>query len=225
MGQSWKRLAFLHWRVDVDALASRLPPGIEPDVFDGSAWIGVTPFVVHSVRTRFTPPLPWLSTFAETNVRTYITRDGKPGIWFLSLDTPRRPAIFGARRAYRLPYHRARIEVHMRNGVVDYRLERAGGQARLAVSYEPVGAGYPATERAFERFACERYCLFTVDEDLALMRADIHHPPWHVQHALVEIRHNTMAQPYGIELEGDPVGHFAARQDVLIWPLEYERSG
>src|SRR3954468_5587792 len=35
MGQSWERLAFLHWPVDADALAGLLPPGVQPDVYEG----------------------------------------------------------------------------------------------------------------------------------------------------------------------------------------------
>ena len=55
------------------------------------------------------PPVPRLSTFPELNVRTYVTRDGKPGIWFFSLDAGSTLAVEGAKRLYRLPYHRARM--------------------------------------------------------------------------------------------------------------------
>src|SRR5207245_8342284 len=63
MGQTWERLAFLHWPVDPEALEEVLPPGVEPDVFGGSAWIGVTPFEIHSFRVRMTLPVPLISTF------------------------------------------------------------------------------------------------------------------------------------------------------------------
>ena len=221
MFQSWRRLAFLHWPVEASALASVLPPGIEPDEFDGSAWVGVTPFVVRGLRLRHTPALPWLSRFAETNVRTYVTYDGKPGIWFMSLDTPRRPAIVAARRGYRLPYERARIAIADRDDWVDYRLERADRRASLAVRYRPNGPVYEAAPGSFEQFACERYCLYTVDERLRLMRGDIDHPPWPLQPCEAEVRANTMAIPYGIELQGAPVAHYAGRQDVVIWRLDY----
>jgi uncharacterized protein len=217
MRQSWQRLAFLHWRVDAALLSALLPRTIEPDTFDGSAWIGVTPFVVRGLRLRYIPPLPLLSHFPELNVRTYVTRNGRPGIWFLSLDTPNVPAVIGARRAYRLPYHRARIDVD-EGDEVRYRLDRAG-EARFSATYRPAGPVYNAAPGSFEQFAAERYCLYTVDAGLRPLRADIHHAPWPLQAASAELELNTMARPYGIELDGEPVVHYAHRQDVVIWAL------
>jgi uncharacterized protein YqjF (DUF2071 family) len=101
MAQSWERLAFLHWPVDTAALSAVLPPQIEPDEYEGTAWIGVTPFRAAGTRLRFTPPIPFVSSFPELNVRTYVTAGGKPGIWFMSLDTCNRPAVHVARRTYR----------------------------------------------------------------------------------------------------------------------------
>src|ERR687890_1673231 len=78
MGQTWQDLLFAHYRVDEAALRAVLPPEVPLDTFDGSAWIGVTPFVVTGLRARLMPPLPGTSRFAEINVRTYATVDGKP---------------------------------------------------------------------------------------------------------------------------------------------------
>jgi hypothetical protein len=56
-----------------------------------------------------------------------------------------------------------------------------------------------------------------VDSRGRILRADIHHPPWPLQPAAAEIDLNTMTAPLGIELEGEPLLHFSARQDTLIW--------
>lgn len=93
MAQTWLDLLFAHWRLAPERLSGVLPPGVEPDLFDGAAWIGVTPFEVTGLRLHGTAPAPLLSRFAETNVRTYVTFDGKPGIWFLSLDAASRLAV------------------------------------------------------------------------------------------------------------------------------------
>lgn len=170
MGQSWQRLAFLHWPVDPAALAELLPPGVEPDVFDGSAWIGVTPFEVHSFRLRVTLPFPLISTFPELNVRTYVSSAGKPGIWFLSLDTSNRLAVHAARWSYRLPYHHASQEVRRRGGWVEFASKRGGDSARFAARYRPDGPMREAVPGSFEYFTAERYCLYTVDDQLAPAR-------------------------------------------------------
>src|SRR5205823_14606196 len=87
MAQTWDDLLFAHYRVAAEELARLVPQGLEIEQYDGSAWLGVTPFVITGFRLRGTLPLPRLSTFPELNVRTYVTVDDKPGIWFFSLDT------------------------------------------------------------------------------------------------------------------------------------------
>jgi uncharacterized protein len=59
-----------------------------------------------------------------------------------------------------------------------------------------------------------------VDGRERVLRGEIHHSPWPLQPASGTIEVNTMAQPLGIELIGDPLLHFSRRQDVLIWALE-----
>ena len=219
MGQTWERLAFLHWPVDARALSTVLPPGIGADTFDGSAWIGVTPFVVHSLRLRNMLPLPLISSFPEINVRTYVTKDDKPGIWFLSLDTPNHLAVHAARKAYRLPYHHAQQATSRRGDVVEFASRRDGDAARFAARYRPTGPVREARRGSFEEFVAERYCLYVVDEHELLLRADIHHRPWPLQDAEIEIGGNSMARPYGIELSGEPRAHYADHLDVVLWRL------
>ena len=42
--QKWKNLLFLHWEIPIDLAISLLPPTLEPDLFDGKAWVGLVPF-------------------------------------------------------------------------------------------------------------------------------------------------------------------------------------
>jgi hypothetical protein len=48
----------------------------------------------------------------------------------------------------------------------------------------------------------------------------VHHLPWPLQHAQAEIRVNRMTTPYGIELRGAPLLHFAQRVDAAVWAPE-----
>src|SRR4051794_11071808 len=111
MGQTWIDLLFAHWPVPEETLRRAVPAGIPIDTFDGSAWIGITPFEVVAAHPRAVPPLPWLSRFPELNVRTYTTIGGRPGIWFFSLDAARALTAAAARATYRLPYRHARMEI------------------------------------------------------------------------------------------------------------------
>jgi uncharacterized protein YqjF (DUF2071 family) len=222
MGQTWTDLLFAHWRVPMEALRPVVPGQLPIDTFAGSAWIGITPFCVRGLRLRNTLPAPLLSTFPELNVRTYVSVEGKPGIYFLSLDADSCAAVAAARRSYRLPYFRSRIEVERDEEGVAYDLLRTsedGPPGYFTARYGPIGSELPIRDGSLERWLAERYCLYTLDDDQRVQRGEIHHPPWPLHEAWAEIEANTMAMPFGIELEGEPQLHFSPRQDVVIWPL------
>jgi uncharacterized protein YqjF (DUF2071 family) len=216
--QTWKHLLFAHWRVPEEALRENVPEQLPLDSFDGSCWLGITPFRVDGLRLRATFPVPRLSSFLELNVRTYVTHGDKPGIWFFSLDAESRLAVEAARLTYALPYHHASMRAHRLGEAVDYVSRRRGAGHCFDGRYRPTGAAAPARADTLEYFLAERYCLYTT-RDGEVFRADIHHPPWPLQPAEAEIRENSMPPP-PVELEGEPLFHFSERQDVVIWPLE-----
>ena len=218
-GQTWRDLLFAHWPVPVETLRRAVPEPLPIDTFDGSAWLGITPFEVTGLHLRRTPPLPLLSRFLETNVRTYVTIDGRPGIWFLSLDAASAVAATVARHTYRLPYHHARMSARPRDASIAYRIDRSSPPAALAIDYRPTGPAGPAAPGTLEHFLTERYRLYTLDGRQRLLSADIQHPPWPLQPATATVHRNTMLAPFAIDLPRDPrLLHFARRQDVVIWP-------
>lgn len=219
MGQTWEDLLFAHWRVPIGELRPHVPPGLEVEEHDGSAWLGITPFHLTGLRSRGTVPLPGISSFLELNVRTYVrTSDGKSGIWFFSLDATSRLAVRAARRQYKLPYFDARMTLERTDGWLDAECARLEERGRVfSGRYREAGEGFVPAEGSLEQFLTERYCLYTSDAEGALYRADIHHTPWLLHPAEAEIELTSIA-PF--ELPGQPLCHLAERQDVVIWPLE-----
>lgn len=187
MAQTWRDLLFAHWPLPPDLVREVLPPALPLDTLAGSAWIGVTPFEVAGLRPHGGLPLPVASRFPELNVRTYTTLDGKPGIYFLSLDAASRLAVIAARRAYRLPDFHARMTIERRPPAIRYRSDRTSGDGRAAhfeAAYRPVGDVFHADPGTLDYFATERYCLYTVNETGRPPRGEIQHPPWPLQAAL-----------------------------------------
>jgi len=221
LGQSWLALLFAHWRVPAEQVRSHVPAALELDLFDGEAWLSVTPFEVRGTRARGVPPPPVLSRFPELNVRTYVTHARRPGIWFFSLDAGSALAVAAARTAYRLPYFRARMDIDAGHEPwIDYRSERVdrrGAPATLRARYRPLGGHRHAEPGSLEAWLVERYRLYTVHRG-EVFAADIHHRPWTLQDAHADLRVNTMADPLGIQLEGEPLLQYAAQQDVVFWP-------
>jgi len=221
MTQRWHDLLFAHWPLPPSDLRSLIPAGLAIDTFDGRAWLGVVPFRMSGVRLRDTPPLPWLSKFPELNVRTYVARDGKPGVWFFSLDAANPLAVAIARRWFNLPYFRAAMRAVETGGHIEYqcaRTHRYAPSAILSATYGPLGAPFEAQPGTLEYFLTERYCLYTADRHGHLIRAEIHHRPWPLQRAEAQFTENTMATAAGVRLpDTSALLHFSRRQDVLVW--------
>jgi uncharacterized protein len=222
MGQTWQDLLFAHWPVAADRLRDLVPRALELDLFDDGAWLTVTPFEVRGTRPRGALPPPVLSAFPELNVRTYVTRAGRPGIWFFSLDAASALAVTAARLLYKLPYFRAHMRISHAGEWVEYRSERVDGRgapAGFEGRYRPTGGVRHAADGTLEAWLVERYRLYTVDRSGRVFTGEIHHRPWTLQDADAEIAENTMAAPLGLELTGAPLLQFARRQDVVFWPL------
>ena len=225
MSQTWRDLLFAHWPVDAEQVRAAMPRALRPhlDVFDGQAWLGVIPLRMFDVRLRGTPGIPTAANFPELNVRTYVTVDGKPGVYFFSLDAASRLAVYGARVGFGLNYKYAKMKVRAsERGQVEYesrRVERPK-PAEFVGSYAPESAKtFRATAGSIEQFFVERYCLYT-SHGPHIGRANIHHLPWELQRAKATIKANTMAEANGIVLpDKKPLLHFAKEMDVLVWPL------
>ena len=221
MTQSWHDLLFAHWPIEPDALRPHIPASLPLDVFDGRAWLGVIPFHMTNVAPRGVPSLPGLSAFPELNVRTYVTLNGKPGVYFFSLDAASTLAVVGARAMLNLPYYRAEMAVNIGTKRVTYRsVRRSATSAQFAGTYEPVGVVSPAAPGSLDYFLTERYCLYTTTRAGEPRRLDIHHKPWPLQAADAQIAVNTMATAAGFTLPAvAPLLHFAKRMDVLTWGM------
>lgn len=220
MTQRWNDLLFLHYEIAPDKLRTLVPEVLTLDTYQQRAWVSITPFWINHLRPPGIPSLPWVSHFAEINVRTYVTYGGKPGVYFFSLDASHLSAVWGARIFYRLPYWHASMKVKGRSSPkIVYRSKRTHGPqpAELRGSYGPTSVAKHAYPGTIEHFLTERYCLYTVSGK-RLYRADIHHLPWELQAASVETETNTMAQTVGIELPASPdLKHFSRALKVLVW--------
>jgi uncharacterized protein YqjF (DUF2071 family) len=202
-------------------LRALVPPVLPLDTFDGRCWVGIVPFHMSGLRARWTSPLPGFSRTPELNVRTYVTVNGKPGVYFFSLDIGLLSAVFAARSFYRLPYFYARFTLRVaENAVLHYESRRrVPANADFLGSYAPVHAIRYRAPGTLEHWLTERYCLYTTTRN-SVFRAEIHHRQWPLQDAEATIRTNTMADAAGIQLpDTAPLLHFAQRQDVLVWPL------
>jgi len=230
MHQNWHHLLFLHWEIPPQELQALIPPRLTIDTFEGKAYIGLVPFTMTGVRPILTPPLPWISSFHEVNVRTYVHLEGRdPGVWFFSLDASSRIAVAAARAAYHLAYFFAEMDFRVGEGalpVIDYHSlrddDRGSMPANLHVRYRalegPTKAAVPGT---IEHFLIERYILYAQDDDRRLYRARVHHQPYPTQRAEVLELDETLVWAAGVKrAENVDHRHYAREVNVKVYPLE-----
>jgi uncharacterized protein YqjF (DUF2071 family) len=198
-----------------------VPPSLSIDTFDGSAWLGVVPFDMTGVRPHFFPAVPGLSNFPEINLRTYVTAQNRPGIWFFSLDAHSRLAVRLARATFHLPYFDAEMSCEGSTDGVHYRSVRThkgAPPAKFEASYHPVGEPFESGRGAIENFLTERYCLYSADRKGVVRRGEVHHRLWPLQPAEAEVRTLEMTRQVGLPQPGTaPILHFSRRLDVLAW--------
>jgi len=226
MRQRWAELLFLHWAWDPAEIQRTLPPGLTVDVYDGRAWLGLVPFAMERVRPRGLPAVRGLSDFLELNVRTYVhDAQGRPGVWFYSLDANQWLAVKIARALFHLPYQHATMAatVDARTQAVDYRSRRQGQATESRFCYRPVGVARPAVAGTLEFFLVERYRLFAWDaRGERLFTGRVHHVPYELGAAEVSAWDDAGLRLAGFDREGRAPEHVSVARavEVGVWPME-----
>jgi len=185
MKQGWYDLAYIHFRYSVEEVVKVLPAGLEVDVCDGSAWVGLIPFSMRGIGVPGLPAVPYLGSFAEINVRTYVRHNGVPGVWFCSLDINRLLPTIVARTTYTLPYCFGRASNKRVGDELHTKVERrwprgdraANTNIRLKIG-EQIVAPSP-----LEIFLSARWGLYTTTRGGSLRYAPISHEPWKLHRA------------------------------------------
>jgi uncharacterized protein YqjF (DUF2071 family) len=217
-GQRWEDLLFCNWPVSLDAVRPLVPAELDIDTFDGSAWISVVPMWMEDAHFYRLPPLPFISTFPEVNLRTYVKADGIPGVWFLSLDTESRINVAIARYGFQLPYYYARVSMQRGGNAYRFRSERPGGEAELDVAYGAEGDLFEPKEGSLEHFLTERYSMYCAMRRGKLFRGDIQHTPWELRRATMELRRYDLLDAMGVKVgREEPVVFYSPATDVVLW--------
>ena len=228
--QRWRSLLFMHWPAPIDVMRKLVPDELELDLWQGTMWVGVVPFLMEGVRPWWCPQ-SLAFAFPETNVRTYVVHKGRPGVYFLSLEATSWLAVRAARIGWSLPYFHANISVEGlgddggktaadERPIVRYETRRRGAGTRHFVRYRvgrELGACEPGT---LEHFLLERYLLF-VQRRGQILCGQVYHTPYPAREAeVLEVEDQLVAAAGLPPVAGLPtVAHFSPGVDVEIFPL------
>ncbi|QDY91621.1 DUF2071 domain-containing protein [Arthrobacter sp. UKPF54-2] len=204
MDQRWTDTVFLHWRIPEAVAAAFMPRGVVPDVFDGSAWVGLIGFRMQGAGLGRGPGVPYFGSFNEINVRLYSREaDGTRGVVFLSLDASRLAVVLAARAAG-IPYVWSRDRFRgasPSDPSTGYAVRRFRGGARSDFAVAPefdVEASDPLSVHLTARFG-----LHTRFRGRTLYVPNTH-APWPLFRAQVTVLEDQLVAAAGIAVSGPP---------------------
>jgi uncharacterized protein YqjF (DUF2071 family) len=213
---SWDTMTFVHWRVEPERIQALLPEGLQVDVYDGSAWVGLTPFVMGNMRPLSLPDLPDsrsipgrkkltgvadVASTPETNLRTYVRGpDGRDGLWFLTIDAGNAALAALIRAAVGAPYHHADMAVTRDGDTVTYTGSRRSAQEGYRLQ---VQAGDPITPSELDIWVTSRWRAYTYHLGRLLV-TPVEHEPWPLREATVGSLDENLTNSVGLHGLGEP---------------------
>lgn len=219
MYQRWQRLLFLHWAIEPAEIQRHLPRDLRVDTFDGAAYLGVVPFEMRNIRPCWSPAVPYISNFLELNLRTYVVdSEGRPGVYFFSLNADRWIACAVGRGWFHLPYHWSHMRsVDQADGWIDYTFQRRGTtpQHSCRYRYRPYGTPAATVPGTLEFFLVERYLLFTQRQG-CIARGQVHHAPYQLQSAEVSHCENRLFELDGLPSMSTTANHVGYVEGVNV---------
>jgi uncharacterized protein YqjF (DUF2071 family) len=206
----------VHWRYEPSVIQALLPEGLEVDTFDGSAWVGLIPFSMRDVGVPKLPPVPYFGDFPEVNVRTYVKRNGVPGVWFFSLDVNRLAPALVARTTYLLPYCWGKASNELDGEVLSTSVRRRW--PNIASTNIQVRVGDVISEPTeLENFLTARWGLYSRGIGKSLMYAPVDHETWPLHRAQLLSLEDTLVIAAGIPTpQGEPHVMFSPGVSVRI---------
>ena len=196
MEQYWTDLVFIHWRYPVDVVQHLLPEGVEVETYDGDAWVGLIPFNMNDLGFPKLKPLPYVGSFPEVNVRTYVRCGGHSGVWFFSLDINKLLPTLIARVAYKIPYCYGKVNHVRNNNYLKTHVVRSwpesGPSSELTIKFGE------KTDGDFERFLTARWGLISTNRKGKPIWAPVDHPPWSLRKAEIVTLEDELVSSTGL---------------------------
>lgn len=208
--QEWNDVLFLHWQVELPELLPFIPAELEIDLFDGKAWVSLVAFTMEKIRPGYLPSFPPVSNFDEINIRTYVRKNNKAGVYFLSIEGGKRLSCMIARLLSELPYRYS----HIKREEKIYSSINMEFHDKLYIRYKT--GNEPQEKTELDEWLTERYALFQ-DTETAINEFEIHHIEWPI--TKLEIESIEFDYPRFISLMNNSPDrlHYSTGVQVIAW--------
>lgn len=220
--QEWLDLLFLHFQVDYELLRSLVPEELSIDRYQGRSYVSLVAFEMKNIRPRNIPALSPISDFLEINVRTYISQNGKKGVYFINIEASKYLSALVAKKLSDLPYEKSTI-VRDARGYKNYNSEKEFTLNSIFHISEAI-----TFKSELDIWLTERYCLY-LDKSDGIYCFEIHHAEWDL--FAVQMEECQLDYKIGrLNLNHENIEsiHYATGVQVLAWKayqLSLDRRG
>ncbi len=169
---------------------------------------------MQEIRPKNLPSFPALSNFHEINVRAYVVKDEKPGVYFLNIEAQKAISVFIAKAFSGLPYEKASISRTQQGKLFSYASNNNAKDLNMEILYEIDDTPYHNTK--LDKWLIERYCLYFNKKD-KLYRYEIHHKEWGIKK--INLKKIDLHYHIGNLSISEPpdLAHFSEGVNVLAW--------
>lgn len=211
--QEWNKALFFHYKIDSSILKGLVPDELEIDEINGSAWVSLVAFTMEKIRPRFLPAFSPISDFEEINLRTYVTKDGKAGVYFLSIEAGKLISAIVAKTLSGLPYEKSNLQRTENSYQANHEKRNFSLLADFHVGMKV------KHKTALDLFLTERYCLY-LEENNQLFRYETHHLPWNINQLELEfLTINYQIEALILDSHPDAI-HYSEGVQVVAWEKE-----
>lgn len=213
--QEWNNAVFLHWKIPINVLTPFIPKGLEIDIIEGETWISLVAFTMEKIRPYRLPAVSGISDFHEINLRAYVFKDNKPGVYFFSIEAQKVISAFIAKSLSGLPYEKANIFKKTKNNLITYISNNKIKNFKFEISYE-IGDELPEKTK-LDKWLIERYCLY-LNKGKKLYRYEIHHKEWKLKEInLIKLTIDYKIGSLEIKDKKPDLMHYSDGVKVIAW--------
>jgi len=208
--QEWNKAIFLHWEVEPKLIQPLLPKNIKLDTINNKTWVSLVAFDMNNIGIKNLPKPPYISDFHEINIRVYIIYNGKPSVYFLSMEASKRSSCKVLKAVSKFPYRYSKMD----RSESSYTSNNKTFNDTFNIEYN-IGKELIKKDDV-DLWLTERYAVFQ-DYKNNIIEYDVHHIEWPIQK--IQIKHlNINYSRFNHLINNTPDRmHYSSGVQVLTW--------
>lgn len=185
----WENLVLITYKVEPELLSLNMPPGLEADTIDGSAFISLVAFDFLDTKVKGIK-FPFHVNFPEINLRFYVKNREKRGVVFIKEFVPKTLIPLIANKLYNENYECVPMKTSLeKNGRILLNHTITLVKKEYQINIEAENKPYQPATDSIEHFFKEHEWGFGTSGQNRLLSYRVEHPFWEI-YPVKKFEHN-----------------------------------